>query len=240
VADVVTWRVRSIPGPPGRSFVLVHGVGASSRYFAPLARALGGAGSVHAVDLPGFGGTPRPARALTVGDHAEVVHGWLTRAAPAHPVLVGHSMGAQVVAELLARHPGAAASAVLVGPTVNPTEATAVRQGLRLAQSSLSERRGVLRVLAADYLRAGVPWYVATLRQMLEHRLEDVLPRVGADVLVVRGERDTVATSAWGRAATDLLPRGRLAVVPGGAHAVMVSHAEQVAALVVAHADRHG
>lgn len=231
----VTWRVRSLPGPPGRAYVLVHGIGASSRYFAPLARRLRHTGPVHAVDLPGFGGTPRPARTLSVADHADLVAGWLGRARLADPVLVGHSMGVQVVAELLTRHPGLATSAVLLGPTVNPAEATAACQMLRLAQVSPFEGWRANAVVIRDYVRAGVPWFLATLRAMLEHRVEDVLPRVAADVLVVRGERDYVASEGWVRTVADLLPRGRAAVVPGGAHAVMVRHARQVADLVVAH-----
>src|SRR4051794_8431531 len=54
----------------GPTFVLVHGLGMSHRYLARLHASLARAGTVHSVDLPGFGGLRRPRRALPVEDLA--------------------------------------------------------------------------------------------------------------------------------------------------------------------------
>lgn len=74
--------------------VLVHGIGVSGRYFTPLARVLSGSARVCVLDLPGFGGSPRPAAPLSIREHAEVVAGVIAAAGLRRPVLVGHSMGA--------------------------------------------------------------------------------------------------------------------------------------------------
>ena len=49
-------------------------------------------------------------------------------------VLVGHSTGAQVVAETAARHPELVDSLVLIAPTVNPRERTLAKQTARFLQ----------------------------------------------------------------------------------------------------------
>ncbi|WP_127571515.1 alpha/beta fold hydrolase [Georgenia faecalis] len=233
----VVARLRSLPattrpGPGQRPYVLVHGIGTSSRYFRPLAAELRRTGPVHAVELPGFGPLPRPDRTLTMAELGDVVHTVLVGAGIADAVLVGHSMGAQVVVETLVRHPGVARTAALIGPTTNPAEATAVRQGLRLAQSGLHDSWAAGGVVASDYARAGLRWYTRMLRVMLDHPLEERLPLVDADVLVLRGQHDTVAPPAWVDRVVELLPRGQGAIVAGGGHAVMYDRPRAVAALV--------
>jgi pimeloyl-ACP methyl ester carboxylesterase len=54
----------------GRPFVLVHGIGVSSRYFHPVAAQLAQRGHVYLVDLPGYGSVPDPRRDVTIADHA--------------------------------------------------------------------------------------------------------------------------------------------------------------------------
>ncbi|MFH6688689.1 alpha/beta fold hydrolase, partial [Cellulosimicrobium funkei] len=95
--------------------VLVHGVGSSARAFDPVRRALLRPGAlprvaVHAIDLPGFGAAPRAPRDVSIEEHAAVVAEHVRRhvldlpdGAPRPVVaLVGHSMGAQVVAQAMA------------------------------------------------------------------------------------------------------------------------------------------
>ncbi|WP_292510847.1 alpha/beta fold hydrolase, partial [Methylobacterium sp.] len=60
-------RVSINPVPDNRlPVILVHGLGMSSRYMIPLARHLAPHFRVYAPDLPGFGLSDKPHRALTV------------------------------------------------------------------------------------------------------------------------------------------------------------------------------
>src|SRR3982751_3353809 len=59
------------------TFVLVHGIGVSSRYFQPLASELARRGRVFLVDLPGYGAAPNPRRDVSLADHAGVLAGFL-------------------------------------------------------------------------------------------------------------------------------------------------------------------
>ena len=49
---------------------------------------------------------------------------------------------------------------------------------------------------------------------------------------MVRGEHDAFSSQGWCERAAELLPRGSLAVIDRGAHAVHYSHPGRVAALV--------
>jgi pimeloyl-ACP methyl ester carboxylesterase len=71
---------------------------------------------VHAVDLPGFGLSFKPARALDVRDLARALAAWLAETALAGPVLLANSFGCQVAAELAAERPDLVDRLVLLDP----------------------------------------------------------------------------------------------------------------------------
>jgi pimeloyl-ACP methyl ester carboxylesterase len=212
----------------GPTVVLVHGIGVSGRYFAPLVRVLEPRARVLTVDLPGFGSASGP-RSLSMAGHAASVRRALAGRNLAGAVVVGHSMGCQVVAHLLRGSPGLAAAAVLLGPTVDDRARSVLRQGLRLVRDSAGEPPRFVAVMVREYLRCGPVRYLLTARRMVADRIEDVLPAVAAPVLVLRGEQDPIAPRRWAQHVAVLCPRGRFAEVPGGHHAVQWSHPEHVA-----------
>lgn len=234
-ASATTQDRYSPPGPSGPqppAFVLVHGLGASSRYFRPLAERLAAHGAVHSLDLPGFGSAPDPGRDLDIDDHAAVIGQYVRTHGLDRPVLVGHSMGAQVVAQLLVQDPATTDSAVLVGPTVERAAATVPRQGFRLLRDQLHERPAAIAIMATDsVVRCGPGNYRRHLRHMLDHDMEATVAAVTANLLVVRGSRDPVAPREWTHRLAGLAPRGTFLELPGP-HAVMMTHPELVAEVV--------
>ncbi len=152
------------------------------------------------------------------------------------PVLVGHSTGAQVVAETAARHPELVDSLVLIGPTVNPRERTLAKQTARFLQDIAVLNPKVFAQGVASYAEAGPRWYARNLRPMLEHRIELVLPEIAAPTLVVRGEHDRIVPRYWAEEVAALLPDGRYAEVPGRGHETMVLAGGRVGDLIARHA----
>lgn len=173
--------------------VLVHGIGVSARYFGPLIAELSPTCRVLAPDLPGFGESGRPRHVLTIEEHADVVADLVTATGLRRPLLLGHSMGAQVVTEVAASRPGLAAAVVLVGPVTEPGRRSALRQGWRLARDARHETLKANRIMVGDWLRAGPRRYAATLPSMLGYPVEDRLRAVEVPVTVVRGAQDPVA-----------------------------------------------
>ncbi|WP_340698271.1 alpha/beta fold hydrolase, partial [Cellulosimicrobium funkei] len=181
------------------------------------------------VILPGFGAAPRAPRDVSIEEHAAVVAEHVRRHVLDLPdgaprpvvVLVGHSMGAQVVAQAMADHPREAPAGVLVGPTADRHARSAPRQALRLARDAVGERPRALATLAVDYvLRCSLPHYARQVRHMLAHRLEDVVPRVPGRLVVVRGAHDPIAPRLWCRELALAAPRGMLREVRGRHHAM--------------------
>lgn len=225
------WHEVSVGQGNGLVFLLVHGIGVSHRYFLPLMKDLATKGRVVAVDLPGFGASSRPGRALSMEEYSVALEAYIRAADLGGSVLVGQSMGCQIVARLVAREPELARSAVLIGPTVDPAGGSLVQQGARLFTDAFREPWRLDALILRDYLKAGARRYLATARLMVRDRIEEVLPRCEGRVLVARGEHDPIVPREWGEQAAALLPQGSLREVRGGAHNCHWTHPDEIASL---------
>ncbi|MET4781303.1 alpha/beta hydrolase [Glaciihabitans sp. UYNi722] len=228
-------RVNSIGTGGIRPFVLVPGIGVSSTYFEKLAPHLNEFGPVHALDLPGFGGVPHPPNALSIPAYADLVGKVIDELHLEDPIVVGHSMGSQIVSDLASRRPELS-TLVLIGPVIHPTERRVLTQAMRLLQSSWYEPATVKVLAVSAYLFCGFRWFSRILPKMMAFPIEERLPHVKAHTLVIRGEFDAVAPRDWVEQVGELLPSSKLWEIPGAAHSVMYAHAEEVARLCVEHA----
>lgn len=219
-------RPASHTGPP---FVLVHGIGTSHRYFARLHRELARNSEVHSVDLPGFGGMPKPDAAMEVRDMATALASVLDHLGTSSAVLVGHSMGAQWVVELAATRPDLAAAVVLIGPVADDARRTTLAQSAALVRDALREPLGANAIVFVDYARCGPAWFSTQLRWMIAYPIEDRVRTISAPLLVLRGGRDPIAGTEWCRKLRSAAPHGSFVVVPGNRHVVQHSAAPAVA-----------
>jgi pimeloyl-ACP methyl ester carboxylesterase len=230
-------RVSTVGRTGERTFVLVPGIGVAATYFERLAPALNEFGPVHALDLPGFGGVPHPphARHMSIPDYAALVGRVIDELGLKDPVVLGHSMGTQVVAELAAQRPELT-TIVLLGPVMNRHERRVPVAGLRFAQSSLREPRRVALLAVGAYLLCGPRWFSRVLPEMMHYPIEDTVPRIRASALLIRGEHDRLVPQEWIEELAESMPHARAWEIPGAAHSVMHAHAEEVARLCVEHA----
>lgn len=218
------------------SFVLVHGIGVSSRYFHPVSALLAEHGDVYALDLPGYGESPRVRRDVTLADHAAVVAEVIRTHGLVDPVVVGHSMGSQIVSQLAVDHPEVADRIVLMAPTLDPRKRGVVRAALALGHDTLREPLLANAVVLGDYfLRCGIRYYLAQLPHLIADRVEDRAGRIRARTLVIVGDRDPVVATTFARHLADRIPRGRLHVAHGP-HVVMFTDPAGVARAIVEHA----
>lgn len=105
-------------GGGGQPIVLVHGLGGSHVNWSAVADRLTDFGSVRAIDLIGFGLTPRAERSSAVTAQRDLLVSYLRAHADAPAVLVGNSMGG-LISMLVARSsPELVERLVLVDPAL--------------------------------------------------------------------------------------------------------------------------
>lgn len=207
-------RLRDTLAP---TIVLVHGIGMSHRSFARTQRHLARTHRTVAVDLPGFGGLPPVGRSLDVEELGDLVVEAVRSRGAGDLVLVGQSMGTQVVVEAGRRHPDVVTALVLIGPVVDPARRTLLQQALDLGRDVTAEDLRMNVVVLTDYLRS-LRQYVRQLGPMLRHRLEDAVPTLVQPVLVVRGDRDPIGRRDWAAFLAASASRGALVELSGGHH----------------------
>jgi len=217
-----------------RTYVLVHGIGVSHRYLRRLHLQLSLDAEVISVDLPGFGGLPKPSSNLDVAAMARGLGALLDQLDLRDVAVVGHSMGSQWVIELAAQRPDLVSHVIAMGPVVDDRYRTPFAQARALAVDSLGESPAVNWLVFSDYLRCGMRWYGAQLRHMLAYPIEDRARSLTPPLLVLRGQRDPIAGLEWCRRLRDAARDSLLVEVPRGRHVVQERAPRAVAAAIEA------
>ncbi|MDQ0614577.1 pimeloyl-ACP methyl ester carboxylesterase [Microbacterium sp. W4I4] len=207
-------------GTGPRPIVLLHGIGMGRSVYIDLIQRL--SGRIIGLDLPGFGEAPEPVRTLTMERHADLVATFLRSRGIADAVVLGHSMGSQIAAEVAARHPEVLSALILAGPTVDSTARSIRMQAGYLLRDLVGERPVVLWRGAREYLRGG-PNLIRKMRATIVHEPERAYPRVHVPTLVVRGQRDPLASMTWCRTIVDTVPDARFAEIPDHGHGTLIS-----------------
>ena len=236
--SMVVYRFGCVGERDGPDFVLVHGIGVSARSYGPTAAALAERGDVYLIDLPGYGRSPRPDRDLTIAGHAEVVGDFLTDRQLDHPVVVGHSMGTQVVVEMAAAYPDQLDHIALIAPVIVPSARSVPKVAGLFLRNAVKEPPWVSLIAINDYLfRAGVPYMLEQTPHLIGARMEETAARVDAKTLVICGEADPIVPLEWGRELAGRFEHGWFTTVPGP-HATMFAAPETIAGKLDEHARR--
>jgi pimeloyl-ACP methyl ester carboxylesterase len=172
---------------------------------------------------------------VTIVDHAGVLARFLGAKGIREPVLVGHSMGTQVVSQLAIDFPDVTDRIVMMAPTMDPAARTLGAAASRLLRDILKEPVRVKVIVAVDYfIRCGIPYFLRQVPHLLKDRIEERLPRITAKCLVMRGDGDVISPDEWAREVTSLLRDGRFVSVEGP-HIVMFTDPVSVAAEIARH-----
>jgi non-heme chloroperoxidase len=245
-------------GPP---VVLTHGwvVGREMWEYAAAQMADAGLRAI-SVDRRGCGGSDRPSRGFDFDTLADDLAAVLQALDLRNATLVAHSVGGAEAVRLLSRHGAARVGRLVLVATTTP----GAPAGRQPDAAALKELFGGLRIDRPAYVRAGVPgffggpdavspemadWAVGlTLRASLQASVglmeamatTDVSADVAAcpvPTLVLHGDSDTSAPlQLTGQPTAQLLPDARLEVYEGAPHGLPLTHADRIAADVLAFA----
>src|ERR1700730_16985736 len=111
---------REWDGPEGLTIVCVHALGRNHLSWVGPSPTLSRHGRVLALDLPGYGLSPRAGRRGTVEAHQALLDGFLDATTSGPVVLMGESLGGAVSAVLGGGAPQARAARPLVPPPPPP------------------------------------------------------------------------------------------------------------------------
>jgi pimeloyl-ACP methyl ester carboxylesterase len=241
----------------GPDIVLVHGNPSSSYTWRSLIEPLSRDHRVHALDLPGYGFSEKPADApYTDTWMAGHIAAYLRGAGIESAIVIGNSMGGEVASELAAVYPRATRGLILIAPAGLKTDAPDERPlAMRIASYPVARRilpYLPLRSVFASTLRdayydpslvtdADVDAYYAPARSrngliaFLARMHRDpnldrtsLVRTIRAPTLVILGELDRLVPLSVGRRYGELIPDSRVVVIEKGGHVPQEERPEAV------------
>lgn len=213
--------------------ILVHGIGVSSRYMLPLAEELAQTNTVYAIDLPGFGKSPKPDGVASLDTLADSLIEFTTNQSITNPIFVGNSFGCQVIIKSLKKYPGVASRAILIGPTMNIYERRHLKQiGRWLHNLKYEPTKKLSWILIKDIWQCGLIRVFKTLHLGIKDRPEEGLGDIKIPILWVRGELDPIAPTKWLNFLADHSNKFKTATLPKAGHALNFNSPKPLARII--------
>ncbi len=232
----------AVSGEGAPRVLLLHGWRRTSADFAVVQQRLADDGlSSIALDLPGFGASPPPARAGGARTYAELVGGVLEEF-PEPAVLVGHSFGGRVATVLAARQPSRVGRLVVTGapllrlgaPARPQRSFRALRALHHLGLLSDERMEAARRRHGSDDYRAASGVVRDVLVATVAETYEEEIDALTVPLSLVWGEDDAVVPLSVAEAvAARRRARGgsvTLDVVPGAGHLTPLTCPERLVA----------
>lgn len=232
------------------ALLLVHGLGGTANFWAPVVAAFAPTHRVIVPDLPGAGRSA-PGAAASIEHLAQLLLALLDALGIAHAHVAGHSMGSIVCQHLAALAPGRVRDLVLLGPLAELPDAarpvlaaraeSALAEGMEAIAAAVCERglsaetRDVRPVVVGFVremlLRQPAAGYAAHCRALASGRRADPAT-LRCPILLIAGTDDTTAPPASVEALAASLPQARLEMLAACGHWTAVEKpGETVAAM---------
>ena len=245
----------------GEPLLLIHGIGSQWQMWEPVLDRLTPHREIIAIDLPGFGATPRPLAAIPAGVDSltSLVSGFLDEIGVQRPHVAGNSLGGLISLELARRGRVRSVTALSPAGFANRRESVLTRanlwvavRGARLSapQAEALLRPRISRVLAlnlfvahptritpgqaAEAVRAlaDAPWFDSTLPTVAPHAFT-VNGAIDLPITIAWGEKDRVLVPRQAGRAARLLPNARVITLSGCGHVPTYDDPAQVAEVLL-------
>lgn len=241
---------RVLQGGEGPDLFFLHGAGGILQDDPLLAR-LAETHRVWAPELPGFGDSAGEELLEDMLDFT--LHGFdmLSGLGIQRPVLVGHSLGGMIAAEMACLCPDDIPALVLLAPlglwldeqpvadlfSVLPHDLPAllfhdpaVGSAALTRGSDFSDDQALIEFFVANARRLGTAGKL--MFPIPDRRLSKRLYRLRADTLLVWGESDRVVPPVYADAWKERIPAARATRIPGAGHMLTIENPDQVVAEV--------
>ena len=214
-------------GPKDRSdggtLVLVHGLGGSAENWALVLRELSRGRRVLAVDLAGFGRTPRPVEGMRFSVLVRYLARTLEALGVEHAAVAGNSLGGAVAIRYAAEHPDRVEHLFLldsagllegVPPVLEPGDRAEAQELWDVTVG------GSLPGFVLDDLLRETrnPSRMAYLHSDEPTDVREDLPRITAPTTIIWGENDRLIPPSYGAALRDAIAGSELILLPDVGH----------------------
>ncbi|HLQ55225.1 MAG TPA: alpha/beta hydrolase [Streptosporangiaceae bacterium] len=246
-------------GQGGCPLVIVPGITTPAGAFAFVAGRLAAAvGDVYVLDMRGRGLSERAGSgAHRASDYADDVLALIEHAGLTRPVLVGHSLGARVVAAARARFPGCSAGMIAIDPPLSgpgrrpyPTGLDQFVNGIQGARAGRGEQeaREHYPTWTDEQIAARGQWLascdeLAVVESYAWFHLEAFEPvwrNVEPPALLLFGDQSPVVTAAEAADLARLNPRADVIPVTGCGHMIPWDNLDQTAREIESFVSKHG
>jgi len=210
----IRYRQRADSGKP--EAVLLHGFASSLEFWNGLAPRLDCVSSV-ALDLPGFGGSDRPAISYSLANQARYLTAFMDSLGIGRAVLIGQSMGSSLALYTAAHYPRRVSALVLFAPSGLPGSLYYPGLHGRLVRPGLLGTLGrwTLRVPGIrSALRNSLAWQGLTLAPSYDSSFVTTVASVRQPALLIWSEGDPLVPMAYAQRYAALMPQARLLTLP--------------------------
>ncbi len=229
----------------GTPIMLIHGFGADLESWAFNQADLAAEHPVHALDLPGHGGSGKDVGDGSVSALSAAVVAYMRHEGLSGAHLVGHSLGGAIAVEVAFREPGLASALTLLAPAGFGPDIAGDFIGGFMSQSRARKLRGVLEMLVSDPGLVTTDMVENVLRfkrldgaldalktvaaanfegDVQRNDLRDRLSRLSQPVQVLWGSEDRVLSACH----ADNMEGARITLLEGAGHIVHMEKAADV------------
>ncbi|MBI2907029.1 MAG: alpha/beta hydrolase [Chloroflexi bacterium] len=223
----------------GAPLVLAHPLGRSVSAWSEVMGVLAEKRAVYAVDIMGHGDSDKPSREYSIADYAWNIVEFMKSMKLDKASLIGNSIGATIVANVAASHPGLVEKLVLVGCPFRKTEQER-REGLEMAKPQydaagnplprtmedikptyVHASPALLDTVNAERDKAGV-WCWKAMISLASYDPVPAIAAIRCPTLFVFGEKDLLRAKE--RALKARAKGSKLAVIPDSGHLPQVDN----------------
>jgi len=239
--------VQMFSGGSGPPLLYLHGAGGNAGWQA-FHEALAQSHTIHAPSQPGFSGTPRPGWVSTINDLAHFNLEMVQRLGLTQYVLVGHSMGGWIAAEMAAMGQENLKGLVLIDAVgIRPKQAditeifmvsSETRAGLRfydpsqMPNSEQYTREPTAEEVQADHANREMASRLCWKPYMHNPNLPSYLAKVKTPSLVIWGRQDAIVPAECGDLYHQALSSSTLKVIDNCGHSPQIEKPQEFQAAI--------
>ncbi len=200
-------------GGSGRNIVLLHGLNSSRQIWDMVVRLLGQKWRVLAPDMRGHGDSDKPDEGYDISAFASDLHGFLTALEVSNPLLVGHSLGAIVVAEYGKTYPSVPCGLVFVDGIIPPAPPPEAREKILDDFARLVVDGITLKELKEELRSRPMGKFMTSEIETIMFRTFESLPDNTWRTKLGRANAKKILTALWNHDLMAVFPKIRKPVV---------------------------